>query len=266
MEEKPIEKFLFETRYGFCSHYATAFVYLMRVADIPARVVGGYQGGEINKVGGFLEVRQANAHAWAEVWIKNKGWVRFDPTASIAPDRIEQGVNVEEQVSQGAVNFTPIQIDNKAVEWFQEMRQVWKSIDYSWQRWVINYDAANQMRFLSSLGVADLKAMLFWMLGFVGVIMMILAAFLLKNRQKTTDKVLLTYQQFCQKLSKSKLERRDNEGAADFSIRACLSLPEQQLEINTITQLYLRLRYGKNPDAALLQKFKRLVAGFKIKI
>ncbi|MCK5188720.1 MAG: DUF3488 domain-containing transglutaminase family protein, partial [Methylococcales bacterium] len=80
MEEDPIDTFLFESRYGFCSHYATAFVYLLRVADIPARVVGGYQGGELNKAGGFLEIRQANAHAWAEVWLPNKGWTRFDPT------------------------------------------------------------------------------------------------------------------------------------------------------------------------------------------
>ena len=105
MEENPIETFLFETRYGFCSHYAAAFVYLMRVAHIPARVVTGYQGGELNKVGNFLEIRQANAHAWAEVWLEHKGWVRFDPTAAIAPERIEQNINIDQLVPGGAISL-----------------------------------------------------------------------------------------------------------------------------------------------------------------
>jgi len=107
MEENPIETFLFETRYGFCSHYAAAFVYLMRVANIPARVVTGYQGGELNKVGNFLEIRQADAHAWAEVWLENKGWVRFDPTAAIAPERIERGINIDQLIPGGAISYMP---------------------------------------------------------------------------------------------------------------------------------------------------------------
>ncbi|HBA65171.1 MAG TPA: DUF3488 domain-containing protein, partial [Methylococcaceae bacterium] len=82
MENNPIETFLFETRSGFCSHYAAAFTYLMRVADIPARVVTGYHGGVLNPVGNFLEIRQADAHAWTEVWLENRGWVRVDPTAA----------------------------------------------------------------------------------------------------------------------------------------------------------------------------------------
>ncbi|NOQ36652.1 MAG: DUF3488 domain-containing protein [Methylococcaceae bacterium] len=265
MEEKPIESFLFETRYGFCSHYATAFVYLMRAANIPARVVAGYQGGEFNKVGKFLEVRQANAHAWAEVWLEDKGWVRFDPTSAVAPERIEQGVDIEEQISQGTVNFTPL-FENQDFSWLKETRQLWQSLDYSWQRWVIHYDTSNQSQFLAKLGIANLKAMLYWMVGIIAVIMLFLAGYLFKNNQKSLDKSLLAYQQFCRKLAKVGLARRESEGANDFAIRAGARFPEHQLTINVVTRLYNRLRYEKNPEAELLQQLQKAERGFKISI
>ncbi|MGR8953428.1 MAG: transglutaminase family protein, partial [Gammaproteobacteria bacterium] len=93
LDDNPIESFLFATRAGFCSHYASAFVYLLRAAHIPARIVTGYQGGEMNDLGHFIEVRQADAHAWAEVWLENRGWVRYDPTAAVAPERIEYPID-----------------------------------------------------------------------------------------------------------------------------------------------------------------------------
>jgi transglutaminase-like putative cysteine protease len=264
MDENPIETFLFKTRYGFCSHYATAFVYLMRVAHIPARVIGGYQGGEINKVGGFLEVRQADGHAWAEVWLENKGWVRFDPTAAVAPQRVEQGVNVEQQVANQAVDFSPIIMDNKAYAWLKQARQMWQTVDYSWQRWVINYDRANQNEFLSGLGINNLRAMLYAMLGIITFITAVLAWLLLKNNRGHTDKVVLVYDKFCQKIAKAQLQRHSNEGARDFADRACASLPEHSEQINAITRLYIGLRYGKNPSPALFLQLNQLVAAFKL--
>lgn len=264
MEEKPIETFLFKTRYGFCSHYATAFVYLMRVAHIPARVVGGYQGGEINKVGDFLEVRQADAHAWAEVWLENKGWVRFDPTSAVAPERVEQGVNVERQVASQEVDFSPIVSGDAS--WLKQARQMWQTVDYSWQRWVINYDRSNQSEFLSSFGINDLRTMLYTMLYIITFITAVLAWFLLKNNRRHADKVVLIYDEFCQKLAKAKLERRSNEGARDFASRACASLPEYSEQINAITDLYLRLRYGKNPAPQLYQQLTQAVTRFKLSV
>lgn len=262
MEDHPIETFLFKTRYGFCSHYATAFVYLMRVAHIPARVIGGYQGGEMNKVGQFLEVRQADAHAWTEVWLANKGWVRFDPTAAIAPERVEQGVNVERQVANQEVNFTPIAAGD--ISWLKQARQMWQTVDYSWQRWVINYDRANQSEFLSAFGINNLRAMFYAMLYIITFITAILAWFLLKNNRKHADKVILAYDQFCRKLAKAQLIRHSNEGARDFALRASSRLPEYSTQINTITDLYIQLRYGKNPTPQLFQQLTRLVAAFKL--
>src|SRR5690606_13368344 len=90
--EHPVDDFLFNTRSGFCEHYASAFAFLMRAAGIPARVVTGYQGGEVNPIGGYLIVRQSEAHAWVEVWLEGRGWVRIDPTAAVSPLRVESGI------------------------------------------------------------------------------------------------------------------------------------------------------------------------------
>jgi len=180
MEENPIESFLFKTRYGFCSHYASAFVYLIRVAHIPARVVTGYQGGELNKVGDFLEIRQADAHAWAEVWLENRGWVRVDPTAAIAPERIERNTNLGRQTTGGiATENMP------AYNLLQQARQLWSSVDYSWQRWVINYDNKSQSSFLSLFGISDLKAMIYWMIAVIGLITALLCWFLLRQKNES---------------------------------------------------------------------------------
>ena len=265
MEENPIETFLFATRYGFCSHYAAAFVYLMRVAHIPARVVTGYQGGELNKVGNFLEIRQADAHAWAEVWMENKGWVRFDPTAAIAPERIEQNINIEQLVPGGAISYMPASAAaQEAVNWLKQTRQLWSNVDYNWQRWVINYDNKHQSSFLSSLGIADIKSMIYWMVGIIGLITALLSWLLLYQKQKTTDQVLRIYNRFCKKLVKHALLRGSSEGAKDFANRVKLKLPEQATNIDQITDLFIKLRYGKNATLNDLKSFNTLVARFQI--
>lgn len=262
MPENPIDTFLFETRSGFCSHYATAFVYLLRIAKIPARVVGGYQGGEINKVGGFMEVRQADAHAWAEAWLENKGWVRFDPTAAIAPERVERGVNVDLQIASGAVNFGPVIGDSAALSWLKRSRQLWQSIDYNWQRWVINYNGANQMQFLQALGVDGIAALAKWLLGSLLLVTLPLAWWLLKNPAKTADKPLLVYRRFCGKLANAGVVIRQGEGAKDFAERAKKQLPESAARIEQITALFIRLRYQADTVAGELQRLILLVDAF----
>ena len=259
--EHPIEDFLFKTRYGFCSHYASAFVYLMRVAHIPARVVTGYQGGELNKVGGFLEIRQADAHAWAEVWLENRGWVRVDPTAAIAPDRIEREITLDRQMAYGisaANNYTP------AYTWLKQARQLWGSVDYKWQHWVINYDNKNQSRFLSSFGINDLKTTVYWMIGIIGAISAVLCGFLLYQKPKNTDHVLLSYNRFCKKLAKHGLFRGTGEGVKDFAERVKIKLPEQAESIDRITAVFIKLRYGQAATQEDLQRLKTLVALFRV--
>ena len=105
----PVDEFLFESRRGFCEHYAAAFTVLMRAAGIPARIVTGYQGGDINPLGDYLIVRQRDAHAWSEVWLANRGWVRVDPTAAVSPQRIEQGMEatIPNSIGPEVFNFMP---------------------------------------------------------------------------------------------------------------------------------------------------------------
>jgi hypothetical protein len=262
MEENPIESFLFKTRYGFCSHYASAFVYLMRVAHIPARVVTGYQGGELNKVGDFLEIRQADAHAWAEVWLENRGWVRVDPTAAIAPERIEREINAGRESAyglDGANKYLPL----PAYNWLNEARQLWSSVDYSWQRWVINYDNKSQSGFLSSFGINDLKTMIYWMIAIIAAITAVLCWFLLYQKPKTADKVLLVYNRFCNKLAKHGLVKHPGEGVKDFAERAKIKLPERAEAIDRITTVFIRLRYGRIATGEDLQQLKTLVGLFR---
>ncbi len=267
MEVNPIETFLFETRHGFCSHYASAFVYLMRVADIPARVVTGYQGGEFNAVGGFLEVRQADAHAWAEVWLENKGWQRFDPTAAIAPERIERGIDINRLSPGGVVSFAvPSEGAKAAFDWLKRTRQLWSNIDYNWQRWVINYNTANQSNFLSSFGISDFKKMVYWMMALVAVITAMLSAVLLYRRPPRLDPELKIYNLFLKKLKKTGFEKRPGEGARDFAERIKPKMPKNADEIEEITTAFIAQHYGNQPTNIRLNQLEILVRSIKLKI
>ena len=264
MEENPIERFLFTTRYGFCSHYAAAFVYLLRVAHIPARVVTGYQGGELNPAGDFLEIRQADAHAWTEVWLEHKGWVRFDPTAAVAPERIERTIDSEQLAPDGVISYLPTGVAaTDAANWLTRTRQLWGDVDYQWQRLVINYDNKHQSSFLSSLGIIDIKTLVYWMVVVIGLITIILGWILLAQKQKTADRVLRIYNRFCKKLTKHGLTRGAGEGAKDFAERAKIKLPEQAEDIDRITGLFVKLRYGRVFTPEELKQFDERVAGFK---
>jgi protein-glutamine gamma-glutamyltransferase len=264
MEVNPIETFLFETRYGFCSHYASAFVYLMRVADIPARVVTGYQGGEFNEVGNFLEIKQADAHAWAEVWLDKQGWVRVDPTAAIAPERIEKNIDINRLVPGGLISYASSGAGQSAFNLLKQARQLWSNVDYNWQRWVINYNNANQSSFMSSFGIKDMKAMVYWMMVFVGIITAMLSLFLLYQRPKLTDRSLIVYNRFLKKIAKAGLAKSTGEGARDFAERIKPKLPEQATSIEEITVEFIDQRYGSKPTEDGFKRLNRLVALFKV--
>lgn len=263
MTDRPIETFLFESRSGFCSHFATAFVYLLRAANIPARVVGGYQGGQFNKLGGFFEVRQADAHAWAEVWLEDQGWVRFDPTAAVAPERIEQGVNIDLQISNQAVNFSPIGLDAASLSWLKRTRQLLQSLDYSWQRLVIHYDSAAQLRILEKLGLDDWLKAASYMTAFICVFSGLLAWILLKP-PKSQDKVHTLFQRYCKKMAKAGIEINQGEGPRDFAERAKIQRPDLSLQIEQITVVFIRLRYEAKSKPDDFLQFKRLIGSLTV--
>lgn len=265
LDQDPIDTFLFKTRSGFCSHYASAFVYLMRVAHIPARVVTGYQGGSMNEIGRFLEIRQKDAHAWAEVWLDNKGWTRFDPTAAIAPERLERNLDADHLEVGGDIGFV---VDSSGAgwvsDWLKQTGLLWGSAEYNWQRWVINYNSGKQSKFLSSVGIDDVKSTVFWMMTLIAIITALHGAVLFLRSVDPSDKALRFYTRFCKKLAKKGLIRHVGEGAKDFSERAKAKLPERAAEIGRITSLFIDLRYGREPTQENLRQLIRLISIFRI--
>ncbi len=145
--EHTADEFWFDRKEGFCEHIASAFVVLMRAMDIPSRIVTGYQGGERNPVDGYWTVRNADAHAWAEVWMEGRGWVRVDPTGAVSPGRV--GAFQRLRAPQGAFaaamgTFSPGMVQN--------LRAVWEAVNNSWNQWVLNYSQSRQLDLLKSLG------------------------------------------------------------------------------------------------------------------
>lgn len=146
-----IDQFLFETRRGFCAHYAGAFVFMMRQAGVPARVVAGYQGGELNPLASHLIVRQYDAHAWAEIWLEGRGWVRVDPTGAVAPERIERGAEaaLASNAEAGDSPFMPEGL--RSLGWVMDALYYLDSLEYRWNVLVLSYDADRQSEVLTEL-------------------------------------------------------------------------------------------------------------------
>src|SRR5205823_5219745 len=136
-----LDEFLFHRRLGFCEHYAASFATLMRLAGIPARVVTGYLGGEYNEIGHFFLVRQADAHAWCEVWFPDSGWERVDPTAVVAPDRVNLGLNffLERRAATGQLDNTQSTFARQLARWpiFGRARLGWQTLSYAWDTRVL---------------------------------------------------------------------------------------------------------------------------------
>ncbi|HYE37728.1 DUF3488 and transglutaminase-like domain-containing protein [Methylocaldum sp.] len=269
IRDKLVDTFLFETRKGFCEHYATAFVYLMRVAAIPARVVTGYQGGQWNPVGKFLEVRQADAHAWAEVWLAGQGWTRVDPTAAVAPHRIEQGINLDQQVTDGEVSFNPVEraLADAAFDfrdWYDRARLVWASVDHAWNQWVLSYNPENQKRFWEALGIVDWRGVISWLAALLALCGLLVGLWLLPRRKPKSDPAVAAYDRFLKKLARGGLTKRTGEGPRDFAVRAASERPEAKEAIGAITTLFLRIRYGRQADPLDLDQLRQMVKSFRI--
>ncbi|HXU92493.1 MAG TPA: DUF3488 and transglutaminase-like domain-containing protein [Gallionella sp.] len=256
-----IDEFLFTTRQGFCEHYASSFVFLMRAAHIPARVVTGYQGGEYNDVGDYYIVRQSDAHAWAEVWLAGQGWVRVDPTAAIAPARVER--NLAAAVTDAAA--LPFMARNPP-QWLRELRLNWDSLANRWNQWVLGYDSELQFAFLTRLGMEDItwqKLALNMSLG-VGLVITLFALFMLRHLiKRQPDKVQASWLRLCRKLAKSGLPRAAHEGPQDYAVRIAAVRPDLAESIRDLAVRYSALRYGGDHDEAMLREFLRRAATFK---
>lgn len=242
-----IDQFLFATRNGFCTHYAGAFVYLLRSVGIPARMVGGYQGGELHDSGNYMTVRQYAAHAWAEAWIEGQGWVRYDPTMAVAPERIFDGAEglAEDENFLSDSPLSPTKLRNWPL--LARLRLQMEHLDYLWTKWVVGYNSTTQTEFLSRFLGSVTPQKIAYALAIIGGGCVLLFAVLLlwdkpKHRQNPIDK---QYLRFCRKLAKKGFNRSASEGPYDFANRVSRELPAQAARIARITSLYVRLRYGR---------------------
>jgi len=260
----PVDEFLFDTRRGFCEHYASAFVYLMRASGIPSRVVTGYQGGEKNPLSDYFIVRQSDAHAWAEVWIQGRGWTRVDPTAVIPPERIEN--------QQDLVRIVPDVVVSAPGWTAQLMRKVgysWDNLNHFWNQWVLNYNNQRQLHLMSRLmswfGLPDIdwKGMVMLMMAGMSLVFGFFAFKLLKAEAGRSDPVVSAYQAYCRKLARRGIDKNPEEGASDFAKRVLEQYPNFEPAVSYITSLYQRLRYAKNPPQDGIRKLRTAVKKFR---
>ena len=261
VDANPADQFLFDTRRGFCEHYATSFVLLMRIAGIPSRLVVGYQGGELNPLGGYLIVRQSDAHAWAEIWLKDRGWTRVDPTAAVAPERIERSLDPElASTTQGApIDF--MRLDPGPLR--RLLRQLGLGIDAinsGWQRWVLGYSRERQLELMQRLGLEFLSGtrLALAMVVGSGLLIGIMSLLMLLRGRNRRDPAVVQYQRFCHRLARCGIPRLGHEGPRDYSIRVATARPDLRAETEAITRLYIELRYGRGDDGARLLKQLRL--------
>jgi transglutaminase-like putative cysteine protease len=259
----PVEGFLLGTRRGFCEHYATAFVVLMRLGGVPARVVTGYQGGQWNSLGQFLEVKQGDAHAWAEVWLEGSGWTRVDPTAAVAPDRIEHGLDLETQAAEGEIRFAlsdAIGGSNARLgKFWHRLRMLGSSIDHAWDSWVLAYGADNQRDFFKWLGLMDWRSLAAWLSGCAVVFLLAALWLSLPKRRASTDPAKRLYDRFLDKLAQRGLPQQVGEGPLAFAGRVADSQQELADPVQRITRLYLRIRYEATHRPDDLKTLRRLI-------
>jgi transglutaminase-like putative cysteine protease len=257
-----LDEFLFERRQGFCEHYAAALATLMRVAGISSRVVIGYHGGEFNALGKYVIVRQADAHAWCEVWIKDTGWLRVDPTDMIAPERLASGLASYLETRSAQTDPASSQRSSAAAGWRElqhDFRLAWDSINYQWDLRVLNFDEDNQRTFLLALGFgrAQWAEILVWVVALIAAFLGVIGLWLRRPGRAGGDEVGRWYARFCRVLEGGGMKRELWEGPLHFGERAAAHFVEQSAAIREITALYIQLRYG--PTAPAPRAFIRAV-------
>ena len=260
----PTDQFLFQSKRGFCEHYAASFTVLMRAAGIPARVVTGYQGGERNPLNDYYLVRQRDAHAWGEVWLEGQGWVRVDPTAAVAPQRIERSIQAAD-LGIGA----PIRFQLNESGWLthtlRQFRYTLDAVNNGWNQWVLGYGPQLQRQFLHQWGLdadswVDVAGTLALTLSLLTALVM---AVLFMPGRRHQDPLQRAYSRFCRKLARRGLARAANETPSAYAQRISAARPELHDTVQNITRFYNASRYGPRQRRNQAQRLTQLVNQFR---
>jgi protein-glutamine gamma-glutamyltransferase len=249
LAENSVDTFLFDTKRGFCGHFASAFAALARAAGIPTRVVTGYQGGTYNRFANYWIVRQSDAHAWDEIWVEGHGWLRIDPTAAIAPERIERGLN--------GANATDDLLANswrQRSPWFANMRLRLDALEQLWRDRILKFDQNSQDKLLLLLHIPEPDGQKLVVVLAIGL-GLALAWLTWQVRREleppTKDPLIRAYDRLCRKLAAVGLPRSAHEGAETYAARIAQARPDLAAEVTALCRRYTQIRYGAaSPDAA----------------
>ncbi len=257
-----IDGFLFDSRRGFCAHYAGAMTFVLRAAGIPARVVAGYQGGEFNPAGDYLSVRQFDAHAWVEYWRPGVGWQSVDPTFEVAPQRIEQGLEAALAQEGSFLEDSPLSpLRYRHLGLLNDLRLAWDNLNYGWQRWVLGYQSDAQLQLLQRwFGGLQAERLALALVGGGAALLGLLALWLFKPWRQRPDRQQRLFMRFERLLARHGLRRAPGEGARDFCERAVRHLPQQAVPLRRFIDCWEAQRYAGQPvqAAALRQALRAL--------
>ncbi len=262
--EDSVDQFLFSTRAGYCEHYAAAFTVIMRAAGIPARIVAGYQGGEFNPIGDYVIVRQRDAHSWTEVWLPQRGWVRVDPTAAVAPARIERGVDAVIPLSDRLISLDIGNIGLTRTLW-RTLRNAVDAINNGWNQWVLGFGATRQLQLMSFIGLdyVSKKQLAVWVVIASSLTFFVIVLPMLLRRPVPRDPMVRCYDRFCRKLAKAGIYRSPHEGPVDFARRIGRVRDDLALPVRQITDVYVRARYAS--EAGLVDTLRALVSRLRVR-
>jgi transglutaminase-like putative cysteine protease len=249
----PVDRFMFDTQQGFCEHYASAFAVMMRAVGIPSRIVLGYQGGEMNPLGDYMIVRQSDAHAWTEIWLPDRGWHRVDPTAAVAPERIEAGISGAMWSGIGASWGL-----SAPIAWLHNMGLTWDALNAKWNDWILGYGPDKQESFLEWLGMQEpdwrkmMLTMTFLVAAIVGVISLIL---MLRYRPPPRDRAAALYRKFTRIAG---VMPNTGETPQAYANRLSKEKAAFAADAERVTEQYLLARYAA-PRPNALQDLKSAV-------
>jgi protein-glutamine gamma-glutamyltransferase len=256
-----VDDFVFNTRRGFCGHFASAFAMLMRAGGVPARVVTGYQGGEWNPIGGYLLIRRSDAHAWVEVWEDGRGWVRVDPTAVAAPERLRRSI-LDLLPGAGSVQDRLIH----EFSWLQQGHVLWDAVNAWWSTQVVAYNYASQLRLLERLGFGDPDwQQLGWLLAGALIVWLVVISWQFSRVRSGTgpDRLGRAYLRLCARLARSGAVREPHQGPLAYAA-ALHGSSEPTVQARELLNLYARLRYGSvDPAPDQLREFERRVSRWR---
>jgi transglutaminase-like putative cysteine protease len=257
-----VDTTLFETKLGFCAHFASAYATMMRAAGVPARVVTGYLGGEWNPIGGYLLVRQSEAHAWTEIWLEGRGWTRIDPTAVVAPERLQRGVY------DMLTDSLPASSALYRTRWLNRLSQIWDGANQWWQESVVEFNLRTQLDLLRRLGIdsPDWRH-LGWAFsaGLLAWILWIAVALRRSVARVKPDRIGRAWLRATGKLARVAPPRAANEGPIDYATRIASARPDLAPAVTEIARRYSALRFGRDAAneevEALEREVRRLKAG-----